>query len=98
MNEVCILIIMKEAEYKRPEVSVSAYRSMDDALRAYNVAVDEARAEAEDYEFAHEDIEISTDTYRYFRIEDLHRNDVITIEIETMDIIGEEPDDICCAL
>ena len=94
MNEVYILIITKEIQDSRPEVQVSAYRNMESALTAYGVSVDEARAEAEEYEMPHEDSEIATDTYRYFRIEDLYSNDAIAIEIQTKEIIGEEPDDI----
>lgn len=94
MNEVYILIITKEITDMRPEVRVAVYRNMESALNAYSVSVDEARAEAEDYELPHEDSEIATDTYRYFRIEDLYSNDAITIEIQARDIIGEEPDDI----
>lgn len=94
MNEVYILIITKEIQDARPEVRVAAYRNMDNALSAYGIAVDEARAESEDYEFPHEDSEIATETYRYFRIEDLYSNDAITVEVYARDIIGEEPEDI----
>lgn len=94
MNEVYILSIIKEASEAHPEVQISVYRNIESALKGYSVAVDDARAEAEDYEFPHEDSELATDTYRYFRIEDLHSVDAITIEVQTKDIIGEEPDDI----
>lgn len=94
MNNAYILIITKEITDMRPEVQVSVYRNMESALSAYGVAVDEARAEAEErFEFPHEDSEISTDSYRYFRIEDLNDNEAITIEVQTKEIIGEEPDD-----
>ena len=94
MNEVYILTILKEVTDMRPEVQTAVYRDMSSALMGYNVSVDEARAEAEDYEFPHEESEICTDSYRYFRIEDLHSNDAITIEVQTKEVIGEEPDDL----
>lgn len=96
MNEVYILIITKEITDIRPEVQIAAYRNIESVLSAYSVAVDEARAEIDEsagYGLSHEDSEIATDTYRYFRIEDLYSNDAITIEVQTKEIIGEEPDD-----
>lgn len=94
MNEVYILIITKEIQDMRPEVQVAAYGDIESALSAYSVAVDEAREEAENYELPHEDSEIATDTYRYFRIEDLYSNDAVTVEVYTREIIGGETDDI----
>lgn len=94
MNEVYILTIVKEIEDAHPEVRVEAYGNMETALNAYSVAVDYAREEAFDYEFPHEDSEIATETYRFFRIKDLHSIDAITITVESKEIIGEEPDDI----
>lgn len=94
MNEVYILFRTQEIPDERPEVHISVYGNMQSALNAYSVAVDEAREDAEDYEFPHEDTEIATDTYRYFRIEDLYSKDAITIGVEVREIIGEEPDDI----
>lgn len=94
MNEVYILSIIKTLTDSRPEIQVSAYRDMFSAGMAYRVAVDEAREEAENYDFAHEDSEIVTETYKCFHIEDLYSNDSITIEIQQREIIGEDPDDI----
>lgn len=90
MNEVYILMITKETTDQHPEAQAFAYGDMDSALNAYSVAVDEARTESEDYEFAHEDSEIVTDTYRYFRIEDLNSNDAITIVLQAQELIGGE--------
>lgn len=93
MNEVYILTIIKELSEEHPEWQVSVFHNMESALKAYEIAVDVARTEAEDYEFAHEDSEIATDTYRYFRIVDLHSVEAITIEVQTKEIIGEVSDD-----
>ena len=94
MNEVYILIITKEMTDIRAEVQVSVYQDMECASKAYSVAVDEARAEAEEYSFPHEDSELYTDSYRYFRIEDLHGCDSITIEVHEKEIIGDDSEDI----
>lgn len=97
MNEVHILIITntKETTEDRPEVTVSVYRDMERAITAYNFAVEEARSEAEErYEWAHEDSEICTDSYRYFRIEEMYNYESITIEIQTKEIIGDDSDDL----
>jgi hypothetical protein len=90
MNEVYILTIIKELPEEHPEWQVSVFCNMESALRAYSISVDQARTEAEDYEFAHEDSELATDTYRYFRIYDLHGVETITIEVTSKEIIGED--------
>lgn len=94
MNQVHILTIAREFEDSCPETQITVYGDMECALNAYSLSVDEARVEAEDYEFAHEDSEICTDSYRYFRIEDLHSCDRITIEVETKEVIESVSDDI----
>lgn len=95
MNEVYILTIVKEIEHDHPEIQTSVHSNMESALRAYDIAVDEARGESlEHYGMPHEDNEIATDSYRYFRIEDMLGVEVITIEVQTKEIIGGDSDDI----
>lgn len=94
MSEVYILIITKEIPERFPEIRATAYGNWDTALRAYHVAVDEARTDAEDYEFPHEDSEIATASYRCYRIEERYGLDTITVTLETSEVIGEESDDI----
>lgn len=93
MNEVCILNIIKERTDVYAEVESSVYQNMDSALRAYNVAVDDARTEAKDWYSPYED-EFATDSYRQFRILESNGGNALTIEVQTKEIIGEEPDDI----
>lgn len=94
MNEVYILTIVKETADAHPEVEVSAYRSMDSAIRGFDAAVEGARCEVELYGSGREDIGICTDTYRSYRIKDIHNDETITIELQTREFIEDEPDDI----
>lgn len=94
MNEVYILTIITEEDEQHPEVRISAYQTMERALQAYGYEVDKAREEAENYAFSHEDSEIATDTYRFYRVEDLHSCNCITIELEPKEIIGDDTEDI----
>ena len=94
MNEVYIVTVIKEMQDEYPEAQHSAYLHIDDALRAYSALVDEARAESEDYELVNELDEICTETYRYYRIEDLYRADAITITVEAVEVIGDASEDI----
>lgn len=94
MNEVYILIIVNEVPEDNPEVLVSAYQDMERALKAYSVSVDEARAEAEEYGCSNECKEICTESYRWYRIEDMLGSNAITIILEAKEIIESESDDI----
>lgn len=95
MKEVYILNIVKESENECANSQVSVYSTMESALNAYSVAVDEARDEAyENYYATREEQEIATDTYRFFRIYDDTDYESITIEVLTKEIIGDDSDDI----
>lgn len=100
MKEVYILTVINESESEgticSPEISV--FGNLDAALKAFDVAVNEARAEAEDFEFPHEDSEVSTFAYRYFRIEDLQGENCITIEVQARELIESTSDDLDVAL
>ncbi len=94
MNEVYTLTVTKEVTEEHPEVQVLVYQNMEGALKAYSVAVDQAREEAENYASAREEHEIVTDSYRWFQIVDTDGCESITIEVETKEIIGDDSDDI----
>lgn len=95
MNEVYILTVIEESTDEYAEVRNTLYRHIESALGAYNAAVDEARDHADEhYGEVRECDEISTDTYRFFRIFDNADYDSITIEMRSIEIIGDDTDDI----
>ena len=91
MDEVYIITIVKETPEDYAEVRSAVYRDFDCAVKAYNFWVDEARNEADEkYCNISEDKEIATDSYRYYRIEDIVNYESITITVETKEIIETE--------
>lgn len=83
--KIYTLTIIKETQELNAEVETTLYENPEDALRAYNRAVDEAQTKAELYEDVWEDDEIANDKpYRWWSIYDTAGSyDRITIEFDT---------------
>ena len=83
------LTIIKEKVDDHAYVKTKLYAKPEDAIEAYNNAVDEAQEEAKNYGDVHETSEIATDTpYRWWSIYDLDGSyDSITIELDTKEVM-----------
>ena len=86
--KIYVLTIIKETKLNA-EVTTTLYAKPEDAIMAYEKAMDEAQAEAEGYEDVCTDDEIATDTpYRWFSIYDEGGSyDRITIELDTKEVM-----------
>ena len=87
--KVYTLTIIKETQELNAEVKTTLYAKPEDAVMAYEKAIDEAQTEAENYENVCEDDEIATYTpYRWWSIYDEEGSyDRITIELDTKEVM-----------
>ena len=87
--KVCTLTIIKEKVEEPVNVEIKLYAKPEDAIEAYNKAVDEAQEEAKFYDDVHEASEIATDTpYRWWSIYDIEGSyDMIAIELDTKEVM-----------
>lgn len=87
--KIYTLTIIKETYDEPALVLTTLYGKSEDAIKAYNKAFDEAKAEAESYSAVREDDEIATNTpYRWWSIYDMDDGyDRITIELDTKEVM-----------
>ena len=87
--KIHVLTIIKEPEEQQAMVQTTLYANPEDAIQAYNQAVDEAKQISKNYKDAWEDHEIATDTpYRWWQVCDRAGNyESITIELDTKEVI-----------
>ncbi len=83
------LTITKETQELNAEVTTTLYAKPEDAIMAYEKAMDEAQTEAENYEIVCEDDEIATyKPYRWWSIYDEEGSyDRITIELDVKEVM-----------
>lgn len=87
--KVCALTIVKEIVEDPADVEITLYANPEDALKAYDEAVDKAKIESEDYEDVYEYDETVTDTpYRWWSICDMSGYyESITIELHMKEVV-----------
>ena len=87
--KIYALTIIKETTDEHSSVATKLYAKPEDAIKAYNNAIDEAQEEAKNYTDVHEANEIATDTpYRWWSIYDLDGSYCsITIELDTKEVL-----------
>lgn len=87
--KIYTLTVVKEIIEDPADVEVKLYANPEDAIEAYNQAVDAAIEESKEYEKIYEDGEVATDKpYRWYGVSDLEGyNESIIIELDTKEVM-----------
>lgn len=84
--KIYVITMVIEKENEHPEVRLTLYTNLLDALNAYSKLIDEANEISDGYEMPCEDDEVATMEYRWWRIYDGMGVDSVTIELEAKEI------------